>query len=159
MGITMSTVKDRRTLTTANLSIATAAIALALVVAAGCTSPGTFGDNTGGGLGSGSGGGGGNNPPPTSTPPPSTGTPIPANAMLVASDKKPAVPLSFTAKQSGRVYLLDATDKKLLMNTAILQDQTIATEPANNRVVLGGRELQKFTFDPEHFYELYFTPQ
>ena len=151
------TVTDRRlpqiaSRTTTTL-LATALLAVALL--AGCNAGGKSNRQ----IQSSGGGGGPGRPDDPAPAPPSTETPIPPNATLVASAKKPAAPLAFTAKASGRVYLLDATDTKLKMNTAILKDQKIELDPAAGRVLLGGRELQKLTIDPEHFYELYYTPQ
>jgi hypothetical protein len=150
----MTTVKHRHPTRTTptTLTLALAAL-LPLALLAGCKAGGQSERTI---TSSGGGGGAGR---PTPTPQPSTETPIPANATLVASNKNPGVALSFTAAESGHVYLLDATDKKLKLNTTILKGQKIATNPVKGVVLLGGRELQKMTFEPDHFYEIYYTQQ
>ncbi|HSZ54159.1 MAG TPA: hypothetical protein VK797_00750 [Tepidisphaeraceae bacterium] len=67
--------------------------------------------------------------------------------------------LSYTAHDSGNVYLLDATDNKKVFEGHMNIGDQIIIKPSVDLIVLAGNQANHSqTLQPDHQYQIYFDP-
>lgn len=81
---------------------------------------------------------------------------IPSDAQLENSGSGK---VSYTATQSGNVYVLDSdTNKKVFEGKANNGDQ-IVVEPDRDKIVIGGTDApHDIALKPDHRYQIFFKP-
>lgn len=81
---------------------------------------------------------------------------IPAGAHLEQSG---AGGLSYTARQAGNAYVLDADDNTKVFEGHMNNGDQLVVNPNQDRIVLGGNNADhSVSLKPDHRYSIYFTP-
>jgi hypothetical protein len=80
-------------------------------------------------------------------------TGIPRNAKVVAEDEEK---VSFKARDDGRIYLYDVTDKSLRHNTNLRSGDVYVADGDKDQITLNGERVVKTSLVKAHKYRLYY---
>jgi hypothetical protein len=80
---------------------------------------------------------------------------VPAYANEVKSGSGP---LSYTAEQPGRLYLVDSDDDVVLYHGELKQNQVFAVDPDAKRATIDGQYVFTREINPNHSHRLFFAP-
>jgi hypothetical protein len=78
------------------------------------------------------------------------------DARLVEETRRPGDTMSFTARDSGRAYLVDVTKGNVVWDKSVRDGDRVSVDPDHNKIAVNGHDDVKIDLKSNDRFQLYF---